>query len=209
MRIGIVGAGRIGTTVAGLWVAAGHEVCLASRHPETLKATVAGLGAGASAGTLDEAARFGDVVMVTVPLSAIPELARSIGSALAGKTVIDTCNAYANRDGALAVEAIRHPAGSAGWAAEKFPGAHWVKAFNSVYFKTLQSEAHRKGDRLGIPIAGDDGSALTVVEALVRDAGFDPVVVGPLRRGKEFEPDTPVYNTGMSGPELRRALGSG
>ena len=84
-----------------------------------------------------------------------------------------------------------------------FPGSRWVKAFNTVYYKTLQTEAHRNGDRVGIPLASDDAEALDTAAALVRDAGFDPVVVGPLARGKEFEPDTKPYNTGMSGQELR------
>jgi len=84
-----------------------------------------------------------------------------------------------------------------------FPGSRWVKAFNTVYYKTLQIEAHRNGDRVGIPLASDDAEALDTAAALVRDAGFDPVVVGPLARGKEFEPDTKPYNTGMSGQELR------
>jgi predicted dinucleotide-binding enzyme len=71
----------------------------------------------------------------------------------------------------------------------------------------LKSEAHRTGARVGIPLAGNDRTALEVVERLVRDAGFDPVTVGELRRGKEFEPGTRVYNTGMSGPEVRGFLG--
>jgi predicted dinucleotide-binding enzyme len=88
-----------------------------------------------------------------------------------------------------------------------FPGTRWVKAFNTVYFKTLEVEAHRDGDRIGIPIAGDDAKALETAAGLVRDAGFEPVIVGPLARGKEFEPDTPSYNTGMSGPSLRKMFG--
>jgi predicted dinucleotide-binding enzyme len=115
MRIGIVGAGMIGSTVAKLWVEAGHEVRLASRHPEEL---------------------------------------------------------------------------------------------NTVYFKVLEREAHRQGDRVGIPLAGDDREAVETAARLVRDAGFDPVIVGGLARGKAFEPDTPTYNTGMSGRELRTVLGS-
>jgi predicted dinucleotide-binding enzyme len=73
-----------------------------------------------------------------------------------------------------------------------------------VYFKTLASEAHREGDRVGIPLAGDDREALETAAGLVRDAGFDPVIVGALERGKEFEPGTRPYNSGMSGPELRK-----
>ena len=88
-----------------------------------------------------------------------------------------------------------------------FPGSRWVKAFNTVYFKTLESEAHRKGERVGIPLASDDPDALETAAGLVRDAGFDPVIVGSLARGKEFEPDTPPYNTGMSGQQLRTLFG--
>jgi len=100
-----------------------------------------------------------------------------------------------------------HPKGSAGWAAAMFPGARWVKAFNTVNFKTLQAEADRKGDRVGIPLAGDDPDAVQTAATLARDAGLDPVIVGPLARGKDFEPNTRPYNTGMSGVELRTLFG--
>jgi predicted dinucleotide-binding enzyme len=207
VRIGIVGAGRIGSTLAKLWVDAEHEVRLASRHPETLKPLVEQLGTRASAGTPMEVATFGDVVMLTVPLTAIPDLARDLAPSLAGKVVLDTGNAYERRDGDIARQASQHPQGSAGWAAAMFPGSRWVKAFNTVYFKTLDSEAHRDGDRLGIPLAGDDRMALETAAGLVRDAGFDPVIVGSLARGKDFEPDTRPYNTGMSGRDLRIVFG--
>jgi predicted dinucleotide-binding enzyme len=206
MRIGIVGAGMIGSTVAKLCVDAGHQVRLASRHPEVLKPLVERLGTQASLGTPAESVEFGEVVMLTVPLAAIAGLARDLAPSLAGKVVLDTGNAYEKRDGEAAREAIRHPQGSAGWAAAMFPGSRWVKAFNTVYFKVLASEAHREGDRLGIPLAGDDPEAVEIAARLARDAGFDPVIVGPLARGKEFEPDTPAYNTGMSGRELRSIL---
>ena len=197
----------IGSTVGKLWVNAGHEVFFASRHPEELESLVAKLGKRASAGTPAEAARFGEVVMLTVPLAAVPDLARDLTTSLASKVVLDTGNAYEKRDGAVAREASRHPQGSAGWAAANFPGARWVKAFNTVYFKTLEQEAHRDGDKVGIPLAGDDRAALDVAAQLARDAGFDPVVVGPLPRGKEIEPGTKPYNSGMSGRQLRKALG--
>jgi predicted dinucleotide-binding enzyme len=211
MRIGIIGAGMIGSTLAEVWVAAGHDVRLASRHPDQLRPLVERLGTRASAGTPQDAAAFGEVVMLTVPLKALPELARDLAPALAGKVVLDTGNASERRDGASATQASAHPQGSAGWAAAMFPASRWVKAFNTVYYKTLASEAHREGDRVGIPLASDDSGALEIASALVRDAGFDPVVVGPLARGKEFEPDTAPYNTGMSGSQLRQLfrLGAG
>lgn len=207
MRIGIIGAGMIGSTLAKLWVDAGHEVRMASRHPDTLKALVEPLGQGASSGTPKQAAEFGDVVMLTVPLKAVPDLARDLVLSLTGKIVLDTGNAYERRDGDAARHASQHPQGSAGWAAAMFPGSRWVKAFNTVYFKTLEKEAHRDGDRVGIPLAGDDPKALETAAGLVRDAGFDPVIVGSLARGREFEPDSRPYNTGMSGSELRTLFG--
>lgn len=206
MRIGIIGAGMIGSTVAKLWVEAGHEVKIASRHPAALRPLVESLGSRASAGTSAEAATFGEVVMLTVPLAATPELAREIAPSLAGKIVLDTGNAYEKRDGDAARQATAHPEGSAGWAAALFPGARWVKAFNTVYFKVLEKEAHRDGDRVGIPLASNDRAALDVAAGLVREAGFDPVIAGALARGKDFEPNTAVYNTGMSGRELRDKL---
>jgi predicted dinucleotide-binding enzyme len=193
----------IGSTLAKLWVQSGHEVKLASRHPEELRAKAKELGQLASTGTAREAAGSGDVVMVTVPLKAMPDLAGELGNLLDGKVVLDTGNAYARRDGDSAQEASAHPRGSAGWAAEMFPRARWVKAFNTVNFKTLETEAHRAGDRVGIPLASDDRPALDVAAALVRDAGFEPVIVGNLARGKEFEPNTPPYNTGMTGRQLQ------
>src|SRR5215212_813176 len=105
MRIGIIGAGMIGSTVGKLWVDAGHEVRFASRHPEELQPLVAELGERASAGTAAEAARFGEVVMLTVPLAAVPILAGEVAESLAGKVVLDTGNAYAKRDGGAAEEA--------------------------------------------------------------------------------------------------------
>jgi predicted dinucleotide-binding enzyme len=208
MRIGIIGAGMIGSTLAKLWVDAGHDVRIASRHPEELQPLVERLGPRASAGTPRDAATFGEVVMLTVPLAAMPDLARDLVAALRGKVVLDTGNAYETRDGQAARDATSHAQGSAGWAAAMFPDARWVKAFNTIYFKVLEREAHRDGDRVGVPLAGDDHEALETAAGLIRDAGFDPVIVGALARGKEFEPDTRPYNTGMSGRELRSLFGS-
>jgi predicted dinucleotide-binding enzyme len=207
MKIGIIGSGMIGATVGKLWLEAGHEVFFSSRHPEQLRSFVEPLGNRASAGSPAEAAQFGEVVMLSVPLAAVAALARGLAPSLAGKVVLDTGNAYERRDGEAARDASHPPRGSAGWAAAMFAGARWVKAFNTVYFKTLETEAHRDGDRVAIPLASDDRTALDIAAQLVRDAGFDPVIAGPLAKGKEFEPGTTVYNTGMSGRDVRRALG--
>src|SRR5438270_11793904 len=104
MKIGIVGAGSIGATVGKLWVDAGHDVRFGTRHPEELLPMVKKLGSHASAGTPQDAARFGEVVMISVPLAALPQLANDIGKDLAAKVILDTSNAYGQRDGAAARE---------------------------------------------------------------------------------------------------------
>ena len=206
MRIGIIGAGMIGSTLAKLWADAGHDILISSRHPEQLQSLVEELGPRATAGTPDDAAKFGEAVLLTIPLKAVPGVTRELEPLLRDKVVLDTGNAYAQRDGDVAREAARNPRGTAAWAAALFPQSKWVKAFNSVYFKTLASEAHRSRDPVGIPLASDSPEALEVASQLVRDAGFEPLVIGDLARGKEFEPGTPVYNTGMSASSLRRAF---
>ena len=207
MKIGIIGAGNIAGAVGVLWARAGHSVCFGTRHPETLGPLLAKAGSNAAGGSVAEAAGFGEVVFCSVPYGAWQTLAPTLASLVVGKVVIDSANPYPERDGAFASEALAAGEGSGMPVARLLPGARLVRAFNSVYFKLLESEAHRAGDRIGIPLAGDDEDALAVASALVREAGFDPVVVGALVRAREFDAGRAVYNTGMSGPDLARALG--
>jgi predicted dinucleotide-binding enzyme len=205
LKIGIIGAGHIGGTLAKAWVAAGHEVLLASRHPEELKPLAKQLGPKARVGTPKEAASFGDVVLISVPYKALPELGRDLKAELAGKVVLDTCNPYPGRDGDMANEARRKGTGVA--SPEFLPGTRLVRAFNAINAGSLASEAHRKPPLIGIPIAGDDAEALKLAERLVGDAGFEPVVVGGLSRAKDFDVGTPVYTKLLTAAELRKALG--
>lgn len=207
MDIGVIGAGMIGGTVGALWAKAGHRVRFGTRHPEALRPLVAEAGPNASAGSPEEAARFGEIVFCSVPYGAWPALAPALAPHLAGKVVLDSANPYPARDGDFARSAIADGDGAGVPVARLLPGARLVRAFNSVYYKTLQTEAHRAGDRVGIPLAGDDPAALEAAARLARDAGFEPVVVGPLSTARLFDPGTPVYNTGMSGADLARALG--
>jgi 8-hydroxy-5-deazaflavin:NADPH oxidoreductase len=177
-----------------------------SRHPERLAGLVEELGRRASAGTLEETAKFGEVLLISIPYHALPELGRTLESALAGKIVLETGNPYPQRDGATAESVLKSGLGTGIWSARFLPGARVVRAFNSVWDRTLAQGAHRSGDRIGIPLAGDDPEAVETAARLVEDAGFDPVIVGGLDRAKEFDVGTPVYNTGMSGPEVRREL---
>ena len=207
MRIGIIGAGNIGGTVGTLWAKAGHQVCFGVRRPDKLASLIEGIGAHAAAGTPKEAAMFGEVAFCAAPYGAWPDLAKQVGGDLAGKVVIDAANPYPERDGAFAEDAIRKGEGAGVPLAQLLPGVRLARAFNAVFWRTLETEAHRAGDRVGIPIASDDAGALAVTADLVRDAGFALVVVGPLAEARRFDPGAPVYNTGMSRTELARALG--
>jgi 8-hydroxy-5-deazaflavin:NADPH oxidoreductase len=209
MRIGVLGAGMIGGTLGRLWARAGHEVMLSSRHPESLGPIVAPLGAGGRSGTPEEAAAFGEVALLAVPFGALANLGPRLAPALAGKVVLDAGNPFPHRDGVAAAEAIRDGRGSGRWTAERLPEARLVKAFNTVFWQNLQTEAHRAGDRLGVPLASDDAGALEVAAQLVRDAGFEPVVVGALERARDFDPESAVWNKGMSARALRHHFGLG
>jgi hypothetical protein len=197
----------IGSTVGELWVKAGHEVMFSSRHPENLQSLAGRLGERASAGTPKEAASFGEVLLVSVPYRALPELGRSLAAEIGGKVVLETGNLYPDRDGEIAGRILASGKGSGVYSQEYLAGARVVRAFNTMYFKVLASEAHRAGERVAVPLAGDDAQALEIASALVRDAGFEPVVVGPLSRAGAFDVGTPVYTKALTARELRNALG--
>lgn len=204
-KIGIIGSGRIGGTVGTLLAKAGHPVLFSSRRPDELKTLVDGVP-GSRAGTVAEAIAFGDVLLLAVPYRAYPDIAREHGAALRGKIVLDAGNATAGRDGAeLAAEVQRDGIGAV--SARLLPGVRLVRAFNSLGSGILAREAGRQEARLAIPIAGDDSAALDAAAALVRDAGFDPVVVGGLARAREFQMGGPGYGQIVPASELRKTLG--
>jgi predicted dinucleotide-binding enzyme len=202
LKIGVIGAGHIGSTVGGLWVKSGHPVMFSSRHPEELASMVQGLGALAKSGTVAEAIAFGDVVFIAVPYGAYPQIGKDFGSQLAGKVVLDAGNAVAARDGDITAETKEEGIGVT--SAKYLPGAKIVRAFNSMGYKFFASEAGRAGDRMAIPLAGDDKDALAVASTLVHDAGFDPVVIGPLARAKDFSQGNPLYGKQLTAEDMRK-----
>ena len=205
LRIGIIGTGRIGGALATHWTRAGHEVLMSSRHPEELRPLAASLGARARVGSPTEAAAFGEVVLVSVPYAAIPDIGRENAAALKGKVVLDTSNPVESRDGAMALAAQKKGVGVA--TAEFLPGARVVRAFNCIPAASLANNANRKPERIAIPIGGDDAQALAVAERLVRDAGFDPVVVGSLAQTRQFDLGNPLASRQFTAAEMRKALG--
>jgi 8-hydroxy-5-deazaflavin:NADPH oxidoreductase len=206
LRIGTIGAGRIGGTLGGLWVRAGHPVMFSSKDPQEGEALAARLGPLARAGSVAEAIAFGEVVLLAVPYGAMPEIGREYGEALKGKIVIDAGNAIAGRDGPIADEADRE---GIGLTSQKYlPGTRLVRAFNTIGYTILASEAARADPKLPIPIAGDDAEAVKVAAALVHDAGFEPVVAGGLADARRFQRGAPGYGPSANAAELRRKLRS-
>lgn len=204
MRIGIVGSGRQGGAIGLQWAKAGHEILFSSRNPDALKDLVARAGGRAKAGLPQEAASWGEVILIAVPYGALPQIGRDYAALMKGKVVIDCGNPRADRDGPMANDALAKGTGVA--SAEYLPGVRLVRALNALSFVQVEREAHRAGEKLGIPIAGDDKAAVDTVAQLVSDAGFDPVVVGGLARAREFDAGTPVYVKGLTAAQLRAAL---
>ena len=204
VKIGIIGAGHIGGTLARLWVASGHEVLVSSRHPDQLEPLCAELGPKCRVGTPREAAAFSSVVLISVPYGALPQIGKDLKAELAGKVVLDTGNPYPGRDGPMADEARKKGTGAASSAF--LPGVRLVRAFNAINWNDLAKLGHRTPSLVAIPLAGDDAEALKIAASLVRDIGFDPVIVGGLARAKDFDFGTPVYTKVMSAAELRKAL---
>jgi predicted dinucleotide-binding enzyme len=209
MRIGIIGSGKIGGTLAKRFVDAGHEVAVSnSRGPDTLADLVEELGPRAQAMTAQKAARYGELVVVSVPLGRYRELPTD---SVAGKVVIDTNNYYPQRDGHFE-ELDSGNATSSELLQAHLPDARVVKAFNAILWTRLRDDARPAGDpeRLGIPISGDDDEAKGVVAGLIDDIGFDPVDAGTLGAGgRKHQPGTAAYTNGLPTAELRTLLASG
>ena len=188
IRIGIIGSGHVGSALGGVWAKAGNEVMFSSRNLDNDKKLAAEIGANARAGTPQEAAAFGQVVLLAVPYSAFPSLLRASATSLKGKVVINASNPFPQRDGEIASQARDEGAGL--FDAHLLPGALIVRAFNAVGAARMAS-AHENPGKIGMPMAGDK-KAIEVASPLVREAGFVPVVVGGLDMGKYLMPGTPL-----------------
>lgn len=205
MRIGIIGSGSIGATLARLWTTGGHEIAIAnSRGPDSLAELVDSLGPLAHAMSVEDAARFGEIVVLAVPFRRPEALPRS--DLVMGKIVVDAMNPYAEDGGLLDLAGKT----SSAVTAERLPGARLVKAFNTMHWETLASggRLHVPEDqRLVIFLAGDDSRAKERVSTLIREAGFAPVDTGSLAIGGRLQqPGSKIYNRPMLPAEARRTL---
>ena len=204
IKIGIIGSGRQGGAIGMQWAKAGHQIVFSSRNPDSLKDLVAQAGPNALAGTPQQAAVFGEVVLIAVPYGALPQVGKDYAALMKGKVVIDVGNPRVDRDGEVGKDALARGTGVT--SKEYLPGVRLVRALNALSFVQVTKEAHRAGEKLGIPIASDDAEATAIAVRLVTDAGFDPVVVGGLARAKEFDAGTPVYVKGLTAAQLKVAL---
>ncbi|HET9182743.1 MAG TPA: NADPH-dependent F420 reductase [Candidatus Angelobacter sp.] len=214
MRIGIIGAGHIGGTLTRRLRALGHEVSVAnSRGPETLRDLAT--ETGAKAVTVKEAARAGEVVIVTIPMKNVKELPYDLfKGTFENVVIVDTCNYYPQqRDGEI--QEIEEGTPESRWVALQLGrsvaqqlGRRVVKAFNNIYAQHLMELGKPKGTpgRIALPVAGDDANAKAVIMRLVDELGFDPVDAGGLDESWRQQPGTPVYTTDLDAEGVRRAL---
>lgn len=208
MNIGIIGAGKIGATAAQLFIQAGHRVALSnSRGPESLHALIEQLGAQAQAMTIDDAATFGDVVLIAIPLGQFKSLP---AAALAGKIVIDANNYYPGRDGRIP-ELEQGNLTSSELLQQHLQQSRVVKGFNTIWYEHLRTQGNTtlpRADRRAIFIAGDDAAAKATVTNLIEQIGFAAVDTGSLRESARQQPDAPIYNQVLTAAQAA-AMGYG
>jgi predicted dinucleotide-binding enzyme len=205
MRIGIIGAGNIGGTLTRRFTSLGHEVSVAnSRGPETLSELAE--ETGATAATAEDAARDAELVVVTIPMKAIPRLdARILDTGADGAPIVDTGNYYPGRDGRI--DEIEEGTPESVWVSQQL-GQPVIKAFNNIYSEHLLRLGKPAGsaDRIALPVAGDDPDAKSAVMRLVDEFGFDPVDGGPLAESWRQQPGSPCYANDLDADALREAL---
>ena len=203
MKIGIIGAGFIGRTVAKLAVAAGHDAMVSnSRGPKSLSSMPSGIGC--KIGTVEEAARFGDIVLIAVPFTAYTEIAPTL---LAGKIVMDANNYYPERDGNIPL-LDHYETTTSQMLAGHFVDSHVVKTFNAILATDLDTHGRPAGtgDRRALPIAGDDADSKKIVADLLDQLGFDSVDAGQLKDSWRFERAKPAYCVRLDRKNLVEAL---
>ena len=209
MKIATIGSGREGGGLGMLFAKLGHPVMFSSRHPEELKDMVAQAGPKARAGTTAEAVAFGDIIFLAVPYTAVEQIGRDFGTALAAKAlVIDASNPTSGRDGKEFFDGVMQQGGPGLVSLKLLKGAKIVRGFNAIGGGQLADLSKRPADqKAGVPIAGNDAKAIDLASRLIREAGLEPVLIGDLSRGKYLVPGTPL--SGVHSPAELKQIAAG
>ena len=203
MKIGVIGSGNVGGKLGEVWWKAGHQLMFSDRDPAQAVAQAERM-AGAQSGTPEQVIAFADVVFIGVPFGAWPDVARQYGQALRGKVIFEPTNPSASRDGAMAAAALAKGSGNA--IVEMLPGVRIVRGFNTFSHTAMVSEAHRPGEKVGVPMVATDPEAMAIGARLVRDAGFEPVEVpSGMAAANRFELGSPAAGV-KTAAELRQIL---
>lgn len=200
LKISVIGAGNVGSTLGTLWIKAGHSVMFSSRHPEELTDLVKASGPRARVGSVSDAAAWGDVIVLTIPYGSMPTISKQLQGKLAGKVVLSASNPFSGRDAEVGRKALDQ--GVALADQQYLPGVHLVRAFNAISYASMKSQS---GKDKAIPTFADDDQAREVGARLVRDAGFIPVLL-PLARANEGLPGGPVSGV-ISEAEVKQRMG--
>lgn len=205
MKIGIIGAGHIGGILALLWAKSGHDIVVSSRHPDELDTLVKKAGSRCSYGTFEEASKFGETVLLAIPLVGIVAVSSKIKSNLAKKVVLDAMNPFAERDGEIALDIINRKIASGQASQERFPSTKIVKAFSSIKYPDLQIFSNRT-PAIAVPYSTDFSDAKKTAEQLIYDAGFIPFDLGPLNHSKPIDPGGTLFGKALSEKQIVELL---
>jgi predicted dinucleotide-binding enzyme len=198
MKIGIIGSGNIGGTAAKLFAKAGHDVAISnSRGPESLKSFVSSVGSNILANTVEDAIKFGEVIVLAIPWRRRQDLL-SVSKLFEGKIVIDAMNPYSENFELIDLGNST----SSEEVLKQIPNSRLIKAFNTIYYEHLRTKGNPNApieDRFTIFVAGDDSNAKATVSKLIEDIGFAAVDTGSLREGgRKQQPGSPIYNNPMT-----------
>jgi predicted dinucleotide-binding enzyme len=206
MKIGVIGSGMIGGTLGALWSKAGHSIMLSSRHAEKLESLAKKIGKKACYGSVKDATVYGEVVLLAIPFYGIIETFPKIRDDIEGKIVIDAMNFFEDRDSLIAGQVKQFKGTYSAFTASKLSGARVIKAFNTIYFKTLETQSNRRGAPLSVPMAGDDEEAKAIVGQLIKDAGFEPYDVGLLEVSEIMQPGKLLWTKELTPDEIKKLV---
>jgi len=207
MKIGIIGAGHIGGTLAELWAKNNHQITISSRHVDELTPLVKKIGSNSCNGTVEDAARFGEIIVLSIPLGGIRSTGPRIANFLVDKVVIDTMNPFIERDGDIAREIIESGFSAGEATQRRFPSARIVRAFSSVPYADLKLQANRLPPLVAIPFATDDDPARLIAVQLISEAGFEPFDLGSLKMSKPQDPGGVLFGKALNFEQVSELLG--